>query len=65
MAGLVCVTATCVTATCVTATCVTATGCASFEYGVICAVVKSAAGFFAGVECEFVIFSISQMFLAG
>jgi hypothetical protein len=60
-------TAAGVTATCVTATCVTANAarCAPFEYGVICAVVKSAAGFFSDVKCEFVIFSISQMFLAG
>ena len=48
-----------------TAAGVTATGSASFEHGVICAVVKFAAGFFADVKCEFVIFAIYQMFFAG
>jgi len=42
-----------------------ATGCTAFEYGVVCAVVKFAAGFFADVKCEFVIFAIYQMFFAG
>ena len=39
-------------------------GRAPFEYGGIGNVVKFAAGFFADVKCEFVIFAISQMFFA-
>ena len=43
----------------------TTTGCTAFEYGVVCAVVKSAGGFFADVKCQFVIFAVSQMFFSG
>jgi hypothetical protein len=38
------------------------TGRAPFEYGLVGAVVKSAAVFFADVKCQF---AVAQMFLAG
>lgn len=44
---------------------VSPTGRAPFEYGLVGAVVKSAAAFFAHVKCQFVVLAVAQMFLAG